>query len=461
MKDDCIVTQKKIAYLTWGNGSQIRSFHDFANLLDDMIYVGDLAEHDLTQYAAVVSPDGMDEVALGAHAKQLNDYVRQGGFLVVFGGRATAELIDVVELKWQPTYVKDWLWWQKPGATLELHQPGPRHPICDSIPLRDMGWHWSGVYELHEQAVSALNLTDDSGSLFLDFQDLPAGGRLIVTTLDPHVHNGERFMPATKRFLDGFYPWLNRELGIERQPGFRVTYLQCYNHETEWKPEGLAESIEGQGGTLSYLPATELSPGRLADTDILYIPNNQDQFFLRRQQQVFLDFLGRGGHLVINSEPAIAWLPFLTTFTAVPGRPFTNLHVRVKHDPLGFFSEMDAEFDGWCGVVGQYARGWTEVPPGGIWLTDVGSSEEPRPADWLWRYPTDDGKGGYVFMHNGDNMIRYPDHGPHAFALVAHICARLAGRPLRNPGVREGRAPLLATVVGSNSAASAAVAKNP
>ena len=64
-------------------------------------------------------------------------------------------------------------------------------------------------------------------------------------------------------------------------------------------------------------------------------------------------------------------------------------------------------------------------------------------------------------MHNGDNMIRYPDHGPHAFALVAHICARLAGRPLRNPGVREGRAPVLATVVGSNSAASAAVAKNP
>jgi hypothetical protein len=142
---------------------------------------------------------------------------------------------------------------------------------------------------------------------------------------------------------------------------------------------------------------------------------------------VLLDFLKRGGHLVINSEPAISWLPFLTAFTAVPGRPFTNLHVRVKNDPLGFFKDMPEDFDAWEGVVGQYARGWTEIPQGGVWFTDAGSAEDPKPADWLWRYPTDDGKGGYVFMHNGDNMIRYPDHGANEGALVARICAGLAG----------------------------------
>ena len=62
------------------------------------------------------------------------------------------------------------------------------------------------------------------------------------------------------------------------------------------------------------------------------------------------------------------------------------------------------------------------MPEGAIWLTDVGSAEDPKPADWLWQYPTDHGRGGLVFMHNGDNMVRYPDHGDHQQGLVRDIC---------------------------------------
>ena len=76
---------KKIAYLTWGAASQITSFQDFAEYLDDMIYLRELETHDLSRYAAVVVPDGMDRVALRRHAAQLNAYVRGGGFLVIFG----------------------------------------------------------------------------------------------------------------------------------------------------------------------------------------------------------------------------------------------------------------------------------------------------------------------------------------------------------------------------------------
>ena len=72
----------KIAFLTWGNGSQVRSFHDFTHLLDDMIYLPDLASHDLGRYAAVVLPDGMSPAAVRPHAKVLNDYARGGGCLV-------------------------------------------------------------------------------------------------------------------------------------------------------------------------------------------------------------------------------------------------------------------------------------------------------------------------------------------------------------------------------------------
>lgn len=42
--------------------------------------------------------------------------------------------------------------------------------------------------------------------------------------------------------------------------------------------------------------------------------------------------------------------------------------------------------------------------------------------------PTDSGKGGLVFMHNGDNMVRYPDHGAHKQCLVCDICLELATR---------------------------------
>ncbi|WP_240533477.1 hypothetical protein [Sinorhizobium fredii] len=110
----------------------------------------------------------------------------------------------------------------------------------------------------------------------------------------------------------------------------------------------------------------------------------------------------------------------MAPFRAVPPRPFTNIKVRVRDDRLQIFSDLGDGFDGWRGVFGQYARGWSDPPPGAIWLTDVGPEADPKPADWIWQYPTLNGCGGYVFMHNGDNMTRYPDQGPRKEALVAN-----------------------------------------
>src|SRR5262249_33741002 len=151
-------------------------------------------------------------------------------------------------------------------------QPEPLHPLCKVIPLADMSWHWFGAFEPHPAAWSALNLDDDSVSLLLDFQKLDSGGRLMVSTLDPHVHNGERFMPATRRFLDAFYPWLNRELGISRdRPHFTMTYLQCLENSEDWAPPGLAETIADVGGSVQWCPLYELGEAVLEATDILYL----------------------------------------------------------------------------------------------------------------------------------------------------------------------------------------------
>ena len=435
----------KIGYITWGNAAQVRCFQDFSHLLDDMLYLRDLDGIDLDQYAAIVVPDVMDCVGLLGQAKRLNDYVRNGGFLVVFSIRNFEGIIDVVDLKWHDVGARDWLWWTRPKPYLEIHQPAPRHPICDAIPLADMSWHWMGALEKHPDAHHILNLDNDSLSLFMDFRNLEGGGRLMVTTLDPHCHNGERFMPATTRFLEGFYPWLNRELGIDRgKDRFTLTYLQALDSRWDWEPPGLAETFEGTNVDLRYRNLYDLDAAMLAESDFVYIPNNTDEIFLDRRKADVLDFLARGGHLILSSQPAIAWLPFLSAFRPVPPRPFTNLKIRVRQDPFGFFAGLGPGFDAWQDVYGQYSRGWTDMPADAIWLTDIGPADDPKPADWLWKYPTIDGKGGWVFMHNGDSIARYPDHGRDGPCLLRNICIGLAGakgkpaardrQPLPHPG---------------------------
>ncbi len=412
----------RIAYLHGGNNAQLRSFEDFSHHLDDAIYLDDLPRRDLRDYAAVIVPDAMDSERIAEHGRQLNDYVRGGGFLIVFF-QGEADWIDVVDLKWWPSRIRDWLWWTK-GGHVEICQPEPRHPICEAIPLPAMTWHWGGAYQLPEGAVPILSLEDGTGSLFLDMKTA-GGGRLMVSTLDPHLHNGQRFMPAATRFLQGFYPWLDRELGIRRPARNRVTYLQCVHTLDNWEPEEVAASLAAAGFTFRTHPHRALDEAVLAATDILYLPSNYDEFFLASRAAALLDFLAAGGSIIVCGEPHRPFLPFLAPFRAVPARPFDNLKVRVRDDRAGFFANMPDGFDGWSGVFGQYARGWTDMPPGAIWLTDVGPVHDPKPADWLWRYPAEGGTGGFVFMHNGDNLIRYPDHGPARSSLVRDICVGL------------------------------------
>ncbi|MCF3932745.1 hypothetical protein L1787_04855 [Acuticoccus sp. M5D2P5] len=412
----------RIAFLHGGNNAQLRSFEDFSHSIDDLIYLGDLPRCDLRQYAAVIVPDAMDSVRIAEHARQLNDYARGGGFLIVFF-QGEADWIDVVDLEWRPSLIRDWLWWTK-GGSVEIHQNEPRHPICEDIPLPAMTWHWGGAYVPPPGAVPILSLCDGTGSLFLDIA-IPGGGRLMVATLDPHLHNGQRFMPSATRFLQGFYPWLNRELGIARPAANRVTYLQCVHTLDNWDPVTTTESLAEAGFTIRTHPHLDIDAAVLEATDILYLPSNYDEYALAAKRDLILAYLARGGSMIICGEPHTPFLPFLSRFQAVPARPFANLKVRVRDDRAGFFAGMPEDFDAWQGVVGQYARGWSAMPGGAIQLTDVGPADDPKPADWLWRYPTETCTGGFVLMHNGDNLIRYPDHGPAKDRLVRDICLGL------------------------------------
>ncbi len=420
---DAKTSRRGIAYIHWGNSWQLRSFQDFRHYIDDLIYIHDLPKVDLTSYAAVVMPDAMDAAAVLPHAPQLNAYLKQGGFLIVFL-QGHADWLEVPGLEWSPGNCRDWLWWTK-GEKLEISLTTPAHPIAQSIPLSHMSWHWGGSYNVPQGARSIVEIDGGGGSLFLDFPSLANGGRLLLATLDPHSHNGQRFMPATTRFLRSFYPWLNRELDLKRPERNRFTYLQCSHVPSEWRPEWIEQSLGAADFEIEFAPLHELGSELLERTDTLYIPSSHDEFFLKNRAGDLLAFLARGGNLIICAEPCQPWLPFMTPFHAVVPRPFSNIKVRIRDDRFQIFSDLGEGFDGWQGIFGQYARGWSDPPPGAIWLTDVGPENDPKPADWLWQYPTPDGRGGYVFMHNGDNMTRYPDHGPKKEALVANIATAL------------------------------------
>jgi len=204
---------KDIGYVCSGDGGQLQTFIDYRAFIDDMLYVLDIGRIDLGQYRAIVIPDFSHHEALTRHAAKFDAYLAGGGFLIAFEPSHLDRWLGVVSVPWFERPTRDWKWWMKPGGRLEVYQPEPKHPLAEAIPLADMSWHFAGAYRFFEGARPILNLDNDEGCLMFDYRLPAGGGRLICSTLDPHCHSGRRFMPATTRFLDRFYPWLKAEVG--------------------------------------------------------------------------------------------------------------------------------------------------------------------------------------------------------------------------------------------------------
>jgi len=202
---------KDIGFVTSGDGAQLKCYSDYSAYLDDRIYLWTLDRTDLTSYRAIVIPDFSNQVLLTKHARQINDYLGSGGFLIVFEPNRMNRWLDVVTVPWFERETENWKWWLIPGGRLEVYQPEPKHSMAQAIGLDAMCWHFFGAFRFVDGAVPILNLDNDEGCIMYD-QCLTNGGRLIASTLDPHTHHGRGFMPATTRFLNGFYPWLKSEV---------------------------------------------------------------------------------------------------------------------------------------------------------------------------------------------------------------------------------------------------------
>ena len=202
---------KDIGYLCSGDGGQLTTFDDYRPYIDDMLYIMDLDTIDLDQYGAIVVPDFSNQEVLDRNGSRFDTYLERGGFLVTFEPSRPDRWLSIVDVPFFKRETIDWKWWTRPGGRLEVYQPEPRHPMAEAIPVADMSWHFFGAYRFFDGAQPILNLDNDEGCIMFDYR-VPGGGRLICSTIDPHIHSGRRFMPATTRFLNGFYPWLKAEV---------------------------------------------------------------------------------------------------------------------------------------------------------------------------------------------------------------------------------------------------------
>jgi hypothetical protein len=173
------------------------------HLTGGLLYLPDLTATDLTGLDAVLVPERLHRGLLTAAAPRLRALLDAGGTVVAFaGGEPVPEFLPGVRWTHRPT---NYWWWLEPGADLGLRSPHPEHPLFGHLELGDCTWHYHGVLDPPAGAQPLVELPTGETLLYVDEVSTP--GRLVIATLDPLSHFGSYFMPATRRFLDGFLPW--------------------------------------------------------------------------------------------------------------------------------------------------------------------------------------------------------------------------------------------------------------
>lgn len=202
-----------------GLPQHLNVIRDYGRFVDRIAYFPELTGDDLAGSDAVVIACRSDNDQLRRHASLFRAYLDRGGMLVL-GGGLRADLVDP-RVAFVPTATNfDWFMQANPDSGHRLRSPS--HTLHRYIGLKDMQWHRHGYYLKAETAESVVELCrphgeDRVGDILFDDR---AGfrGRLIATTLDPHMHHGGYYIPAATRFLNGFYPWLRQEIGAPIGP---------------------------------------------------------------------------------------------------------------------------------------------------------------------------------------------------------------------------------------------------
>ncbi len=203
-----------VAALYGGSAPHYQALHaePACHWIDEVVYLPKASPADLAGHEVLLVPERLHRRLLHSIASAVVGVLGAGGTVVVFGGQPTAWLPG---LDWEHRPTNFW-WWRDPGGRSGLVAAQPGHPFFDRVPLRDASWHFHGVFHPPSGAQTLIATEDAAAVLYVDEVTTP--GRLIVTSLDPLYHVGSYFMPAARRFLAGFLPWLVGKSAVHDEP---------------------------------------------------------------------------------------------------------------------------------------------------------------------------------------------------------------------------------------------------
>ncbi len=196
--------RRRIGVVYSGTSHHIRAYKtgEFAKHISKIIPVRELGTASFDDLDVLIVPSQTNMDAFKPNKHRVDEFADAGGTVVCFGHQAEEWLDE----KWELRPTNFW-WWLEENATSGLVLTGQENPLFkEYLTLADATWHQHGVY-WPEEGTEKLVTTEDGGAvLYIDRQK--SKGTWIITTLDPDFHYGHYFMPATERFMRGFFPWL-------------------------------------------------------------------------------------------------------------------------------------------------------------------------------------------------------------------------------------------------------------
>ncbi|MGG2200006.1 MULTISPECIES: hypothetical protein [Paenibacillus] len=195
---------RRIGVLYGGNAHQHRTFREskYKTYVHRLIYLPELHRASLDDLDVLLIPSQLHQRMVSASSGKLRAFADCGGTIAAFGAQPL-DWLPGHGWEFRPT---NFWWWLDPKADsgLVLNEPG--HDLFRYLTLQDATWHYHGIFRPPAGAQTLISVRNDGAILYIDKVTTP--GTLIMTTLDPEFHYGSYFMPATERFLDGFFPWL-------------------------------------------------------------------------------------------------------------------------------------------------------------------------------------------------------------------------------------------------------------
>lgn len=197
---------RNIAVLYSGHAAHYRTFTEpkFAQYIQQLIYIRDFDEAMLADVDVLVVPSQLHLPTFLTIVPAIHRFADRGGVVVAFGPQPENWIPNQ---NWELRETNFW-WWLEAGADSGLRLVAPEHPVFKDgfLNIAACTWHQHGVFHLQDGITSLIDMKDGGSLLYVD--DVSTNGTWIVTTLDPDFHFGSYFMPATEKFLEGFFPWV-------------------------------------------------------------------------------------------------------------------------------------------------------------------------------------------------------------------------------------------------------------